>query len=90
MKFINLVVTALLFAQPLMAADPGEEGAALAASAGLPVYELVPLVDEALDVLHRVVVRLPNLHGVIPELLTHVFPNLVRDRSPTPLSGFLG
>lgn len=35
MKFINLVATVLLFAQPLMAADPGEEGAALAASAGI-------------------------------------------------------
>ena len=35
MKFINLVVAVLLFAQPLMAADPGEEGAALAASAGI-------------------------------------------------------
>ena len=35
MKFINLVVAVLLFAQPLMAADPGEEGAALAASAGM-------------------------------------------------------
>jgi len=35
MKFVNLVVTVLLFAQPLMAADPGEESAALAASAGI-------------------------------------------------------